>query len=438
MASNILSKGQSLYLKAKHLIPGGNMLLSKRPEMFLPDLWPSYFSKSEGCKIWDLDGSEYIDMLMTPGTNSLGYNNSSVNEAVERTIRDGNMSSLNAPEEVELAQKLIDLHPWAQMVKFARSGGEANAIAIRIARAASGRDNVAICGYHGWHDWYLATNLDCDDNLKNHLLSGLEPQGVPKSLKGTVFPFEYNDLDYLENLLQTKDIGVIKMEVFRNLHPEKNFLSNVRMLATKYNAVLIFDECTSGFRKTFGGLHKLYDVEPDLAMFGKALGNGFAVTAVIGKEKIMQSAQSTFISSTFWTERIGSVAGLATLNVMEKEKSWEIITKIGRYFQDNFKVLSDKLSVPVSINGIEALTTFSFESEHSLAYKTFFTQEMLKHGYLAGTLFYPSICHTHKIVDDYLHCAKLVLEQIREFTEGKDVYSMLSGGPCHNGFKRLN
>ena len=212
------------------------------------------------------------------------------------------MSSLNAPEEVELAQKLIDLHPWAQMVKFARSGREANAIAIRITRAASGRDNVAICGYHGWHDWYLASNLDCDNNLDRHLLTGLEPNGVPKNLKGTVFPFEYNDLDHLENLFKAKNIGVIKMEVFRNHHPEKDFLLNVRMLATKYDAVLIFDECTSGFRKTFGGLHKLYDVEPDLAMFGKALGNGFAVTAVIGRDKIMESAQSTFISSTFWTE----------------------------------------------------------------------------------------------------------------------------------------
>ena len=297
------------------------MLLSKRPEMFLPEQWPSYFSKCSGCKVWDLDGNEYIDMLMTPGTNSLGYNNPQVNSAVEQVVRDGNMCSLNAPEEVELAERLIALHPWAKMAKFARSGGEANAIAIRIARAASGRDNVAICGYHGWHDWYLATNLEGSDRLDKHLLPGLEPRGVPKSLRVTTFPFEYNDLEALELLLRNKDVGVIKMEVFRNKEPEGNFLQNVRRLATDHNAILIFDECTSGFRKTFGGLHKFYEVEPDMAMFGKALGNGFAVTGVIGREEIMQSAQSTFISSTFWTERIGSVAGVASLKVMEKEKS---------------------------------------------------------------------------------------------------------------------
>ena len=200
------------------------MLLSKRPEMFLPEKWPSYFSKCSGCKVWDLDGNEYIDMLMTPGTNSLGYNNPQVNSAVEQVVRDGNMCSLNAPEEVELAERLIALHPWAKMAKFARSGGEANAIAIRIARAASGKDNVAICGYHGWHDWYLASNLSGNESLETHLLPGLEPNGVPKGLRDTVFPFQYNDIEALENIMKTKEIGVIKMEVFRNILPQNNFL----------------------------------------------------------------------------------------------------------------------------------------------------------------------------------------------------------------------
>ena len=262
----------------------------KRSEMFLPDHWPSYFSKSKGCTVWDLDGIQYTDMsIMGIGTNTLGYGHPEVDEAVQKAVIDGNMSSLNAPEEVYLAEKLVELHPWADMVRFARSGGEANAIAIRIARAASGRDKVAICGYHGWHDWYLAANLDGDEKLSGHLLPGLNPQGVPQDLAGTVFPFSYNDFASLKKLVSDHDIGVIKMEVVRNVGPENDFLKKIRDLASRKNIVLIFDECTSGFRETLGGIHKKYGVEPDMAMFGKALGNGYAVTATIGRKEVMEA-----------------------------------------------------------------------------------------------------------------------------------------------------
>ena len=373
-----MSKGQKLYSKAKRIVAGGNMLLSKRPEMFLPEHWPSYFSKTKGCEVWDLDGNKYIDTLMMPGTNSLGYNNAEVDEAVIETISNGNMSTLNAPEEVELTEKLVEMHPWADMARFARSGGEANSVAIRLARAASGRDNVAFCGYHGWHDWYLASNLSDSKGLDGHLLPGLDPHGVPQNLKGSVHPFEYNNFAKLEELVKTKNIGVIKMEVFRNKEPENNFLHQVRKLADDNNIVLVFDECTSGFRKNFGGLHKLYDVEPDVAMFGKALGNGYAVTAVLGKRDVMKAAEKSFISSTFWTERIGSSAALATLKVMDKEKSWEKITTMGEKINKEWMSLSQEFELPISISGLAALTTFIFKSKNALAYKTLITQEMLK------------------------------------------------------------
>ena len=195
------------------------------------------------------------------------------------------------------------MHPHFDMARFARSGGEANSIAIRISRAASGKDGVAVCGYHGWHDWYLSTNLQNKNNLNSHLIKGLQTDGVPKALKNTVFPFEYNDFEKLKSIVEKNKIGTIKMEVYRNIEPKNNFLEKVRNLATKKGIVLIFDECTSGFRKTFGGLHKHYKVIPDLAMFGKALGNGYAITAVVGKKEVMEHAQNTFISSTFWTEK---------------------------------------------------------------------------------------------------------------------------------------
>lgn len=435
----IMGTGQKLWKRAKQVIPGGNMLLSKRAEMFLPDQWPAYFSKSKGCKVWDLDGNEYIDMfIMGIGTNTLGYGHPEVDEAVLKTIEAGNMSTFNCPEEVYLAEKLIELHPWADMARFARSGGEANAIAIRIARAASGRDKVAICGYHGWHDWYLSANLGDDENLAGHLLPGLEPKGVPQNLRGTVFPFNYNNFEELETLVNKHDIGVIKMEVVRNMGPEDNFLHKVRKLATERNIVLIFDECTSGFRETFGGLHKKYGVEPDMAMFGKALGNGYAVTATIGRREVMEAAQSTFISSTFWTERIGPTAALKTLEVMERVKSWETITNIGNEIRHRWQQLANKYQLNISHWGLAALTGFTINSPNALAYKTLITQEMLAKGYLAGNSVYVCTEHTSEVVDMFFEQLDPVFALIKECEDGRDALSLLKGPVCHGGFKRLN
>lgn len=434
-----IGKGQKLWKRAKQIIPGGNMLLSKRAEMFLPDQWPAYFSKAKGCSVWDLDGNKYTDMsIMGIGTNILGYGHQEVDDAVRKTIDAGNMSTLNCPEEVYLAEKLIEIHPWAEMVRFARSGGEANAIAIRIARAASGRDKVAICGYHGWHDWYLSANLGGDARLDGHLLPGLEPNGVPRNLKGTVFPFNYNNFDELTLLVNQHEIGVIKMEVSRNRGPEDNFMQKVRQLATARNIVLVFDECTSGFRQTFGGLHKLYGVEPDMAMFGKAMGNGYAITAVIGRRSVMEAAQSTFISSTFWTERIGPTAALKTLEVMERMKSWDIITQTGLSILARWQSLAEATGLELDHWGLPALTGFTIRSSNSLEYKTLITQEMLARGYLTSNSVYACIDHTTEVVDGYFEALEPIFRMIKECEEGRDVMALLKGPVCHGGFKRLN
>jgi len=433
-----LGTGQKLWKRAKRAIPGGNMLLSKRPEMLLPEQWPAYFSKAKGCKVWDLDGNEYIDMsMMGIGTNILGYGHPEVDDAVSKIVSAGNMSTLNCPEEVYLAEKLIELHPWADMAKFARSGGEANAIAIRIARAATGKDKVAICGYHGWHDWYLSANLDNDMNLDGHLLPGLDPKGVPRNLQGSVLTFNYNDYAELELLVSRNEIGTIMMEVQRDKSPEDDFLLKVRQLATKHNIVLIFDECSSGFRQTYGGLHKMYGVEPDMAVFGKALGNGYAITAVIGRREVMEVAQATFISSTFWTERIGSAAALKTLDVMERVKSWEQITKSGLDISAKWKAMSSKHGLTITTRGIPAFAGFSFNSDNALAYNTLIAQEMLKQGYLAGTSVYACIEHTVEIVDGYFEALEPIFKLIRECEDGRSIDSLLDGPTCHSGFKRL-
>jgi glutamate-1-semialdehyde 2,1-aminomutase len=436
----VVSTGAKLWKRAKRVIPGGSMLLSKRAEMFLPDGWPAYFSRARGCRVWDLDGSEYDDVsLMGIGTNLLGYGHPDVDAAVLQTVDKGNMSTLNCPEEVFLAERLVELHPWSEMVRFARSGGEANAIAIRIARAASGREKVAICGYHGWHDWYLAANLGDDQNLAGHLLPGLQPDGVPAGLRGTVLPFRYNRFEELENLVrENPDIGIIKMEVARSEAPEPGFLQKVRQLASAQKIVLIFDECTSGFRETFGGLHKKYGVEPDMAVFGKTLGNGYAITAVIGRREVMESAQSTFLSSTFWTERIGPTAALASLKTMERLESWRIVTEIGERIVEGWRAMAIRHDLPLTISGLPSLAGFRIDSPDFLAYKTLITQEMLKRGFLASTSVYACIEHSQDVLSRYFDALDEVFAMIARCEDGQSVTSLLEGPVCHSGFQRLN
>ena len=435
-----MGKGQELYKKAKTMIPGGTMLLSKRPEQLLPENWPSYFSKSKGCRVWDLDGKEYIDCsMMGIGTNTLGYANPAVDEAVMRVVRDGNMTTLNCPEEVYLAEKLLQMNPWAGGVRYTRGGGEANSVCVRIARAFTGKDKIAICGYHGWHDWYVSVNLGDSDALAGHLLPGIPTGGVPKGLRGTAIPFHYNNFDELLEIVDgNPDVGIIKMEVCRNFGPEDNFLHKVRKLASERGIVLIFDECTSGFRETFGGLFMKYGVEPDMAVFSKTIGNGYAISAVVGRKDIMDAAQGSWISSTFWTERIGPTAALATLVEMERVKSWETITRLGLDNKRRWQALADKYGLQIEQWGIPALAGYTFKSPNHLAYKTYITQEMLKKGFLAGNSMYTCIAHTPDIIDRYFEELDKVFADIRDFEDGRDVMKALDGPVCQSGFKRLN
>ena len=337
-----LHKGPGLWKKAKKLIPGGNQLLSKRSEQFLPDFWPSYYQRAKGDEVWDLDGNHFIDMcIMGIGACPLGYADDDVNAAVKQRIDNGSMCTLNNPEEVELAEILTKIHPWSDMVRYARCGGEAMSIAVRIARAHTKRDKIAFCGYHGWHDWYLAANLADDKNLDGYLLPGLSPVGVPRGLVNTSLPFQYNKIDELHAIQKKhgKDLAAIVIEPVRDHDPVPGFLKQIQEIADETGAVLICDEVSSGFRLNTGGAHLLQDLKPDMAVFAKAIGNGYPMAAVIGNEAVMQSAQDTFISSTCWTEGIGPVAALATI---EKYKKFDVPKKLvhaGKRVQGGWKRL---------------------------------------------------------------------------------------------------
>ena len=368
-----IGKSQQLYQKAKKLIPGGTQLLSKRPEMFLPDYWPAYYSKAKGCVIWDLDGKKYFDLAyMGLGACVLGYQDRDVDRAVINAIKLGNETTLNAPEEVELAELLIKLHPWAQMARYARSGGEAMAIAVRIARAATEKDIILFCGYHGWHDWYLAANLAEDTALDGHLLPGLKPRGVPRGLLGTAIPFIYNNTEEFKRLFAKyhNKLAAVVMEPIRNHSPQPEFLETIREQTNKMKIPLIFDEITSGFRLAVGGAHLKLGINPDIAVFAKGMSNGYPMAAVIGQKRFMEYTQESFISSTNWTDRIGPTAALATIRKYKTKQVPKYLEKIGKTVQDGWKQLQQTYKLKLQISGIYPLGHFSFEYENAQAVKT--------------------------------------------------------------------
>lgn len=435
-----IKKGIELWLKAKKIIPGGSQLFSKRSEQFLPGQWPSYFKKAKGVEIWDLDGNKFVDMsFMGMGSCILGYADKDVNTAVKNAIEMGNMTTLNCPEEIELAELLLKLHPWADMIRYARTGGEAMAIAVRIARAYTEKDKIAFCGYHGWHDWYLSANLGNERNLDGHLLPGLKPLGVPRCLKGTAIPFNYNKIEELERIVEKNDIGVIVMEPMRHHKPRNNFLKKVRKIANEIDAVLIFDEISSGWRMTLGGVHKLFNIIPDIVVYGKAISNGFPMAAIVGKKEIMSVAQESFISSTYWSERIGPVAAMATINKLIEKNVTTYLCKIGEVISNGWKKLAEEHELNINVlDAIPSLLAFTFENKTNQALNTLFTQEMLKKGFLATPKgVYMSFSHKKEHVEMYLECVNEVFSLIKKAIEDKKVYDLLEGPVAHEGFRRL-
>lgn len=437
-----MGKGQELYNYAKQVIPGGTQLLSKRPEMWLPDQWPAYYSKAKGCEVWDLDGNHYYDMsLMGVGANVLGYAFDEVDEVAKTAIDNGGMCTLNAPEEVDVAKALLELHPWADMVRYAKSGGEIMSLAVRIARAYTGKDIVLVCGYHGWHDWYLSANLTEGDQLAGVHLKGLVPCGVPQGLTGTNLIFHYNKIEEFRSLVEANKgkIAAVVMEPIRNDQPFPGFLEEIRETTRKEGIVLLFDEISSGFRLCAGGSHLKLNVEPDMATFAKGMTNGYPLAAVIGKREIMQAAQETFISSTFWTERIAFAATTKSMECYKKYNVAEHQTKVGEKIKAGWSSIAEKTDVDIEINGILPMIHFGFNYDNALAYKTYFTQEMLAEGFLASNAVYACLAHTDDIIDAYLAACERTFAKIKEIiNSNKNIEDYINGPVCHAGFERLN
>ncbi|MDA3951679.1 MAG: aminotransferase class III-fold pyridoxal phosphate-dependent enzyme [Spirochaeta sp.] len=433
--------GQELYNRAKELIPGGTQLLSKRPEMFLPDRWPSYYTRANGCEVTDLDGNTYKDFsIMGVGACILGYADPDVTEAVVRVVQDGNMSTLNAPEEVELAELLLELHPWAEKVRYARSGGEAMAIAVRLARAASGKDLVLFSGYHGWSDWYLAANISDDAALDGHLLSGLEPAGVPRALKETAIPFPFNDDEAFRALMDRYGdrVGAVVLEPIRNDPPKDSFRALIHETVRRRGIPLVVDEITAGFRLNVGGAHLVVGWQPDIAVFAKGMSNGHPMAAVIGTSATMDLAQSSFISSTYWTDRTGPTAALTTIRKMREIDAPHHLEQIGRMVQEGWVAAGAEHGLSVHAGGMYPLSHFDVDGESPLAIRTAFTQAMLDRGYLANRSLYVSLAHTEELVREYLGACDAVFAELAPYINEGRIGAYLKGKPIHSGFQRLN
>jgi glutamate-1-semialdehyde 2,1-aminomutase len=432
---------KKLQVYAKTVIPDISQLFGKRPELYLPGgNWPTYYSKAKGTYVWGIDGKKYIDFTMVGvGTSVLGYADKDMNRVANKVINSGSISTLNPPEEVELAEILTKIHPWANAVKYTRTGGESMSVAIRLARAFTRKEKILFCGYHGWHDWYLSANIKSKKNLNTHLLPGLEPLGVPKSLKNTLIPFRFNSWEDIEKIVKknAKKCAAIVLEPCRDTLPKKNYLKTLRNIANKNKCVLIFDEITCGWRLTTGGVHKVFKVNPDIAVFGKTIANGVPMGAIIGKKKIISLSKKTFISSVFWTEKIGPACAVAFIKKHKKLNLGKVLQKKGKEIKKIWQEAANRADLNIDIFGIDSLATFKLNVDNWPATITYFIQEMLKKGILASDKCYSNYMHTPRLILRYKKACFEVFSNISKLNKSGNLEKKLEGPIKQMSFSRL-
>lgn len=433
--------GQELWKRARSVISTGTGLLSKRAEMYDPKHWPAYYSRCAGAEVWDLSGRRFVDFAGGIGAVLLGYADPDVNAAVQRRLFAGTYCSLVNPQEVALAEKLLGLHPWAGKVRYARGGGDAMAMAIRIARATTGRSGVAFCGYHGWHDWYLAANLGDNDALDGHLLPGLLPKGVPRELHGTSVPFKYNDLESFELALSqlNENLAVVVMEPMRAHYPQDGFVTKVAARCRELGVVFIVDEITSGLRYGFPGALSQLGVEPDMVVYAKAMSNGFPFAAVVGTDEVMDAANESFISSSFWTDGVGTAAALATLEKVQRLNVQKVVWEKGKGLQKALHELAGKYpGCKISIGGMPSTPTLTFDLGNlSLNAKTFYIRRMLERGFLVSSTFYLMYAHSERQIEQLLLELEGVFKELEEVIHSGNLNSEQNTSISRTGFSRL-
>ncbi|MBP86252.1 MAG: aminotransferase class III [Planctomycetaceae bacterium] len=435
-------KSMELYARACELIPGGTQLISRRPTRFAYGVSPVYATKGKGARIWDVDGNEYIDWVSGIGAIILGYCDPVVDEAVREQLANGTIYSINHELEIELAEELVNRIPCAEMVRYAKGGGEACMIAARIARGATGRDKILFCGYHGWHDWYLAANLSADASLDQHLFPGIEPIGVPKSLEGTAIPFPYGDLDALGQTLDAHrgEVAAVMMEPFRSEYPPEGYLAGVAKLVHEHGAVLIFDEVSTGFRPTASGSQPLVGVTPDMAVFAKSISNGYPMGAVVGRRDVMEAANEMFISSTYWSDTIGLRAALTTLREVSIRDIPTTVKGTGEQLKKRLNDVAADVGLDVTCEGLDFHPHLNFAVEDpSVKAKvgTLFVQEMAKRGCHGYTSFYLNAAQGDAELDQTVAATRETFEIIAQGLDDDSIDTLLACEARTDSFRRL-
>ena len=435
-----VQRQMQLYQRACEIIPGGAQLISRRPSRFAAGVSPVYATSAKGAYITDLDGNSYIDWVSGIGAIILGYCDPVVDAAVIEQISHGTMYSVNHELEVELAEELIATIPCAEMVRYAKGGGDACAIAVRIARGATGRDKVLFCGYHGWHDWYLAANLS-PGSLDSHLFPQIEPTGVPQCLEGSAIPFPYGDAAALDQLLSqhSGEIAAIMMEPLRSDMPPEGYLEQVRNLASKHNVVLIFDEVSTGFRLSAGGVQPVVGVTPDMAVFAKSISNGYAMGAVVGKREVMEPAARMFVSSTYWSDTIGLRAALTSLREVRRRDVPSHVQQLGRQLKATLNAVAAETGCPVQCIGIDVHPRLEFDVDKAVAAQvtTLYIQEMAKRGCHGYTSFYLNAAQGDAEVELTANSARETFTLIARALSDGNIDQLLEADQQEDLFRRL-
>ena len=407
--------GVQWWARAKEVISGGTGLLSKRAQMFDPATWPSYYSRCKGVDIWDLNGRRFTDFTGGVGAILLGHGDDTVNAAVKRRLDAGSYCTLASPDEVELAELLLELHPWAQRVRYARGGGEALGLAVRMARAATGKSGIAFCGYHGWSDWSLAANLSDTRALDGHLLPGLSPLGVPRELRGTAMPFRYNDQASLAEAIAKlgDNFAAVVMEPMRAELPRDGFLQAVAGHCARQKAVFVLDEVTSGWRFGFPGAAPQLGITPDLAVYAKAMSNGIPAAAIVGRAAVMDAGEGSFISSSYWTDGVGPAAALACIRKMRRCSAQAHVWRLGGRLQAGLRKIGEAAGdLNLTIGGQPCAPTLVFQlGDQGGAAKALLVRKMLARGFMVSSALYVMFPHDEEMIDSLLlHLEEVVGE----------------------------
>ncbi|MFO0946781.1 MAG: aminotransferase class III-fold pyridoxal phosphate-dependent enzyme [Planctomycetota bacterium] len=431
-----------LYRQALTRIPGGTQLIRRRPTRYACGVSPVYATRAKGARFWDVDGNEYIDWVSGIGAIILGYADPVVDEAVIEQISRGTMYSINHELELELAEELASVVPCAEMVRYAKCGGEACAMAVRIARGVTGRDLVLFCGYHGWHDWYLAANLDARQSLDGHLFPGIEPIGVPQALAGTALPFAAGDLVHLGALLEEHrgEVAAVILEPLRSEMPPPGYLQGVRDLCDEHASVLIFDEVSSGFRLHHGGVQSPLGVTPDIAVFAKSISNGYPMAAVVGRREVMEPAGRMFISSTYWSDTIGLRAALTTLREIRRRETPAYLARLGADIQRRLNRLAGETGLDVKCGGLAIHPHLHFGTKNGVQQRqlaTLYMQEMAKRGCHGYPSFYLNGAQAEAELDQTENAARETFSLMQVGVEKGTLDQLIEASLQEEYFRRL-